>query len=53
MKENILTLIRTVTSRFFSIKKLETQMGQISSHLNPRQQVGLPSATIAKPKNEA
>lgn len=36
-----------------SINQLETQMGQIFSHLNSRQQGGLPSDTMENLKNEA
>jgi len=53
MKEDVSTLNQAVTSQSICIKKLETQMGQILSHFNPRQQGGLPSDTIANPKNEA
>lgn len=35
-----MTSNHTVTSHLVSIKQLETQMGQILSHLNPRQQGG-------------
>ncbi|KAG5631668.1 hypothetical protein H5410_003385, partial [Solanum commersonii] len=42
MKEDVSTLNQTVTSHSVSIKQLETQMGQISSHLNLRPKRGLP-----------
>ncbi|KAG5609676.1 hypothetical protein H5410_020957 [Solanum commersonii] len=41
MKEDVSTLSQT----------LETQMRQISSHLNPRQQGGFPGDTMANTKN--
>ena len=52
MKEDASTLNQTVTSHLISTKQLETQMCYISSYLNPRQQGGLPSDTIANPKSE-
>ncbi|KAK4708698.1 hypothetical protein R3W88_029623 [Solanum pinnatisectum] len=36
MKEYVSTLSQTITSHSVSIKQSETQMGHISSHLNPR-----------------
>ena len=52
IKEDVSTLSQTATSHSVLIKQLETQMGHISSHLNPRQQGGLPSDTMANPKSE-
>ncbi|KAK4729592.1 hypothetical protein R3W88_022580 [Solanum pinnatisectum] len=52
MKEDVSTLNQTVTSHLVSIKQLETQMGHISSYLNPRQKGGLPSDTMTNPKSE-
>uniref|UniRef100_M1DNP4 Integrase core domain containing protein n=1 Tax=Solanum tuberosum TaxID=4113 RepID=M1DNP4_SOLTU len=53
MKDYVSTLSQTITFHSVSIKKLETQMGQISTHLNPRPKEGLPSNTMANPNNEA
>jgi len=53
MKDDVSSLNKMVTSHSVSIKQLETQMGQISAHLNPRPKGGLPSDTLVNPKNEA
>ncbi|KAG5580905.1 hypothetical protein H5410_051532 [Solanum commersonii] len=37
-----------VTSHSIAIKQLETEVGQILSHLNPRQKWGLPSDTMVE-----
>ncbi|WMV14193.1 hypothetical protein MTR67_007578 [Solanum verrucosum] len=52
MKDDVPSLNQTITSHLVSIKQLETQMGQISTHLNTRQKKGLPSDTLVNPKNE-
>ncbi|WMV37774.1 hypothetical protein MTR67_031159, partial [Solanum verrucosum] len=51
MKKDVSTLNQTMTYHSVFIKQLEIQMAQISSHLNPRQKGGLPSDTMANPKN--
>ncbi|KAG5631519.1 hypothetical protein H5410_003236 [Solanum commersonii] len=53
MKDDVSTLNKMVTSHLVSIKQLETQMGQISTHLNLRPKGGLLSDTMANPKNKA
>ena len=52
IKEDVSTLIQIVTSHLVTIKRLETQMGHILYHLNPRQEGGFPSNTVANPKSE-
>ncbi|WMV33439.1 hypothetical protein MTR67_026824 [Solanum verrucosum] len=52
LKNNFSTLNQTVISYLVSIKQLETQLGQISTHLNPRQKRTLTSDTIPNPKND-
>ncbi|KAG5575470.1 hypothetical protein H5410_055604 [Solanum commersonii] len=46
MKYDVSSLYQTVTSHSVSIKQLETQMGQISTHLNPKPTEGLPSENL-------
>lgn len=53
MKSNFLLLSQTFTSHSTSIIQLEIQLGQISSHLNVRKKGGLPSDTVAIPRNYA
>lgn len=53
MKDHVSLLNQMVTSHLVSIKQLEMQMGQISSHLNTRQKGGLPSDTFINPKKES
>ena len=52
MKTDLSSLSQTMTSHSMLIKHLETQMGQMSAHLNQRQMRGLPSKTVANPKND-
>ena len=52
LKNNLSTIYPIVTSHLVSIKKLETQVCEISAHLNPRKKGTLPSDTISNPKNE-
>ncbi|WMV29353.1 hypothetical protein MTR67_022738 [Solanum verrucosum] len=52
MNDDVSSLNQKVTSHSVSIKLLETQMGQISAHLNPRPKEGLPSDTLVNPKND-
>jgi len=51
LKTDFSTLSQTLTSQFVSIKKLETQLVQISTHLNPRQNGDFSSNTISNLKN--
>jgi len=53
MKDDVSYLNQTVSLHSVPIKQLETQMGQISAHLNLRPKKGLPSDTLVNPKNEA
>ncbi|KAG5629985.1 hypothetical protein H5410_001702, partial [Solanum commersonii] len=53
MKDVVSTMNQTVTSHSVSIKQMETQMGQMSTHLNPRPKGGLLSDTMVNPKNES
>ncbi|WMV58285.1 hypothetical protein MTR67_051670 [Solanum verrucosum] len=46
LKNEFSTLTQMVMSYLVSIKHLETQLGQIAAHLNPRQKGTLPSDTI-------
>ena len=49
IKEDVSTLSKMSTSHSIYFKQLEIQMGKISSNLNPRQERGLPSDTMADP----
>ncbi|WMV25140.1 hypothetical protein MTR67_018525 [Solanum verrucosum] len=53
MKDDVSSLNQTITSHIVSIQQLETKMGQISTHLNPRPKGGLPSETMVNPKTDA
>lgn len=52
MKRDVSILSQTTNSHSVSIKKVDTQMGDISSHLNRRQQQGFPNDTMPNPKSE-
>ncbi|WMV13902.1 hypothetical protein MTR67_007287 [Solanum verrucosum] len=52
LKNDFSTLSQMVTSHLDSLKQLETQLGQIVTHLNPRQKGTLRSDTISNPKND-
>ncbi|WMV18918.1 hypothetical protein MTR67_012303 [Solanum verrucosum] len=52
LKNDFSNLSQTVTSHSVSIKQLETQLGQIVTHLNPRQEGTFPSDTILNHKND-
>lgn len=51
IKSNFSQLSQIVTSHLASIKHLETQLGNISSHLNQRPKRGLLSDIVANPKS--
>jgi len=50
LENDFSTLSQTITSHSVSIKKLETQMCQISTNLNPKQTRTMPSDTIPNPQ---
>lgn len=52
MKRNFLQLSKMVTSYLASIKQINNQLGQISSHLNTRKKGGLPSDTLENLNND-
>lgn len=52
LKGDFSQINQIILSHSVSIKKLETQIGQISSQLNVRQQGDLPSDTVANPMND-
>ena len=53
MNTDLLSFNQVVTSHSVSIKYLEAQMGQMSSHLNQHQVGRIPSDTIVNPKNDS
>ncbi|WMV37889.1 hypothetical protein MTR67_031274 [Solanum verrucosum] len=53
LKDDVSSLNQIVTSHSVSIEQLEAQIGQISTHLNPRPKGGLSSNTMVNPKNES
>lgn len=52
LKSDFSLLNKTMTSHLASIKQLETQLGNISAHLNQRQKGDLPTNTVVNPKND-
>lgn len=53
MKEDVLTIRKTITSHSISIKQLETQMSHISVSFEPEATSSFfPSDTMVNPKNE-
>lgn len=52
MKDNFFSMNRIVIAHSTAIKQLQTEIGQISAHLNPRVKRGLPSDTIANHKGD-
>ena len=52
MKEDVCTLKQTFTSYLVSIKDIDTKIGSILIHFDPRPKEGLTSNTMDNPKNK-